>query len=201
MLMQVPQIPNFNQQPAQQPQNLYDFPDQSANKKKLFLMIGGVIALLIVIAMVFFSGGGVPGQIEMKNSLQATSDALGIIDEYSEDLQYAPTKNDVALTQILIRNNHQELNTKYNKLYKPKKRFSSSPKPDAKSKEILDEARRNNKLDTKIIEVLRPKITEAGVAMNAAKKIVVDKELSAQLGAAEKDMQAILDTLEKTNTL
>jgi hypothetical protein len=199
--MQVPQIPKLNQDPISQPQNLYDFPDEGANKKKLFLMIGGVILLVIILAAVLFSGGGVTGQVEMKNSLQATSDALGIIDEYSDDLKYAPTKNDVALTQILIRNNHQELNTKYNKLYKPKKRFNSSPKPDAKSKETLDEARRNNKLDTEIIEVLRPKITEAGVAMNAAKKVVTDKELSSKLAAAEKDMQAILEMLEKTNTL
>ncbi len=197
-------MPQFNQQPAQPTQpapSPYDFPEQGTGKKKLFLMFGGVIILLILLGSVLFSGGGVPGQVEMKNSLQATSDALGIIDEYSKDLAYAPTKNDVALTQILIRNNHQELNTRYNKLYKPKKRFNNNPKPDEKSQEVLDEARRNNTLDTEIIEVLGPKITEAGVALNAAKKVVVDKELVEILKLAEKDMQAILETLEKTNTL
>lgn len=200
MLMQ-PQAPQFTPPPPQQPVNPYDFPDESGNKKKLFFMIGGVILLIILLATVLFSGGGIPGQVEMKNSLQATSDALGIIDEYSKDLKYAQTKNDVALTQILIRNNHQELNTKYNKLYKPSKRFNNNPKPDEKSQATLDEARRNNTLDTEIIEVLAPKITEAGVALNAAKKVVVDKELAATLELAEKDMQAILETLEKTNTL
>lgn len=201
MLMQVPQIPQLGQQPQQAPQDLYQFEKPATSKKKMLLIAGGVVLLLIMIGSLLFSGGEKPGLTELKNVLQPTADTLGIIDEYEKDLQYAPTKNDIALTQILIRGNYQELNTRYSKFYKPKKRFSNSPKPDTTSQELLEEARRSNTLDTEIIEVIQPKITETQSALAKAKKVVLDKELLELIEVAEKDMQAIQNALDKTNTL
>lgn len=201
MLMQVPQIPQLGQQPQQAPQDLYQFEKPATSKKKILLIAGGVVLLLIMIGSLLFSGNEKPGQIEVKNVLQPTADALGIIDEYEKDLQYAPTKNDVALTQILIRGNYQEINTRYAKFYKPSKRFSTSPKPDTDSQEVLEDARKSNTLDTEIIEVIQPKITETQNALVKAKRVVLDKELLELLKTAEKDMQAIQEALDKTNTL
>jgi len=197
--MQVPQIPQLGQQQA--PQDLYQFEKPGTSKKKMLLIAGGVVLLLIMIGSLLFGGNEKPGQVEVKNVLQPTADALGIIDEYEKDLQYAPTKNDVALTQILIRGNYQEINTRYAKFYKPKKRFSTSPKPDTASQEVLEDARKSNTLDTEIIEVIQPKITETQNALVKAKRVVLDKELLELIKTAEKDMQAIQEALDKTNTL
>jgi len=199
MLMQVPQIPQLGQQQA--PQDLYQFEKPGTSKKKMLLIAGGVVLLLIMIGALLFGGNEKPGQVEVKNVLQPTADALGIIDEYEKDLQYAPTKNDVALTQILIRGNYQEINTRYAKFYKPSKRFSTSPKPDTDSQEVLEDARKSNTLDTEIIEVIQPKITETQNALVKARRVVLDKELLELLKTAEKDMQAIQEALDKTNTL
>ncbi|MDQ5913050.1 MAG: hypothetical protein QG659_472 [Patescibacteria group bacterium] len=199
MLMQVPQIPQLGQQQA--PQDLYQFEKPGTSKKKMLLIAGGVVLLLIMIGSLLFGGNEKPGQVEVKNVLQPTADALGIIDEYEKDLQYAPTKNDVALTQILIRGNYQEINTRYAKFYKPSKRFSTSPKPDTASQEVLEDARKSNTLDTEIIEVIQPKITETQNALVKAKRVVLDKELLELIKTAEKDMQAIQEALDKTNTL
>ncbi len=200
--MQAPQMPQFNQAPQQAPEDLYQFEKPPMSKKKMALIGGGALLLIIMIFSLIFSGGGEkPGYTEMKTAMQSTSDALGIIDEYEKDLNYAPSKNNVALTQILIRGNYQELNTRYTKLYKPKKRFSTNPKPDAKSQETLDAAVRNNTIDTEIIDALVDKVTKSGTYFNKAKKVVIDKELSEKLKTAEKDMSAILVSLDKSTSL
>jgi len=197
--MQVPQIPQLGQQQA--PQDLYQFEKPGTSKKKMLLIAGGVVLLLIMIGSLLFGGNEKPGQVEVKNVLQPTADALGIIDEYEKDLQYAPTKNDVALTQILIRGNYQEITPRYTKYYQPKKRFSTSHKPDTASQEVLEDARKSNTLDTEKIEVIQPKITETQNALVKAKRVVLDKELLELIKTAEKDMQAIQEALDKTNTL
>jgi len=183
MQPQMPQIPQLNHagQPAQ-PVNPYDFVDQGPNKKKMWLMIGGGILVIIMLILVLTSGGGTPG----------------IIDEYEDKLQFAPSKSTVALTQILIRGNYQELNTLYTKQYKPSKRFSAQPKPDKESQATLDEAVKNNSIDSEIIEILKPKIASIRKAIKSAKLTVQDKKTRDALITAEKDMQAITQALEES---
>ena len=200
MIMQ-PETSKFSLKPKNVLQDPYNLQKPGNNKMKVALVVGGIVLLLVLLALVAFSGGGVPGKVEMKNVLQPTSEALGIIEDYEKDLEYSPTINNVALAQILIRGNYQELNTQYNKLYKPSKRFSSNPKPDTRSQELLDESRRNNTLDTEINKVLIAKITKAENSLAKARKVVVNKKLNQQIVSAQKDMQAILEMLNKTNTL
>ena len=202
MLMQLLKVPQLSHAPQPTAESTYEFVKPPMSKKKLALIAGGILLLLIMLFALIFSGGGEkPGYTEMKTAMQSNADALGVIEEYEKNLNYAPSKNNVALTQILIRGNYQELNTRYTKLYKPKKRFNSNPKPDVKSQETLDAAVRNNTLDTEIIDVLRDKVTKSGTYFNKARKVVVDKELSENLKTAEKDMSAILVSLDKTTSL
>lgn len=199
MQPQMPQIPQLNQagQPAQ-PVNPYDFVDQGPNKKKMWLMIGGGILVIIMLILVLTSGGGTPGQLEMKAVVQPTADTLGIIDEYEDKLQFAPSKSTVALTQILIRGNYQELNTLYTKQYKPSKRFSAQPKPDKESQATLDEAVKNNSIDSEIIDILKPKVANIRKAIKSAKLTIQDKKTRDALITAEKDMQAVTQVLEES---
>ncbi len=170
--------------------------DPAAEKKKLYLIIGGVIALLLVLSFLIFGNKPTPGLAEMRGGLQATSDALGIVDEYQDKLSYAPTKNDIALTQTLLRGNFQNLNEIYN-TFKPKKRFTSNPKPDKKSTDRLDEAVRNNTIDNNIIEVLRPKITKAESELKKAKSNFTKKESSNKIQTAIDDLQSIQELLNR----
>jgi hypothetical protein len=190
------EIPKFGQPQNPDP---YQIPDNTnpGSKKALLLMAGGVLLLIIIIAWLFLGTGGKPGADDMKKTVQNTSEALGIIDEYESDLQYTPTKNDVALVQILLRGNYSNLNELYNKTYKPKKKFSNSPKPDKASQTKLDAAKRNNVLDTEIITVLKPKIEAARAAAKRSYPNFTKADALNDLKTAYNDYEAIEEILNR----
>ena len=187
-------MPQFGQQ---QNQNYYPSNPASGSKKKLYLIIAGVVVLVVALLLIFTSGGSKPGQETMRKSLQATSESLGIIDEYENQLTYAPTKNDVALVKILLRGNFQKLNELYNKTYKPKKKFSSNPKVDTKSKETLDRSERNNTLDSDILKALEPKIATAKKNLTASRSSFTKKDSVDKIKVSIEDMNSIQDILNK----
>lgn len=154
------ELPQFGQNQNQNSYN-YQVPNDPGVKKRLFLFGGGVLVVVIALILVLTSGGSKAGQETMQSSLQSTTEALGIIDEYESKLQHAAVKNDITLIQILIRGNFQKLNELYNTTYSPKQKFSSTPKIDDESKETLDRSARNNTLDSDIITELKPKIAKA----------------------------------------
>ena len=149
-------------------QDQYYYPEEGGDKKKMIIMFGGIIVVLLLGALLLFSGGDdQAGQLSMKQSLQSTNEALGIIDEYQSELTYSPTKNDVALIQIILRGNYLKLSDLYVEAYGTKKP-SSSFKPDEASVEELDRSVRNNTINTDIITILEPKITEAEKSLQQA---------------------------------
>ena len=191
--MQLPKLTGNNDQA----QYGYSLEDEQDSKKRMLLMIGGAILVIVLLVLVLLGGGSKPGKQNMHDSLKSTSQALGIIDEYETKLQSTPTKNDVALTQILLRGNYQKLNTLYIKTYKASKDLSNNPKADAASITALNRSERNNTLDTDIITVLQAKIQSAQsklVLVQPAFKNAVDKK-SIQDSIA--DMQSVEDALNR----
>lgn len=160
-------------------------------------MFGGAALLLIIVGWFLFASQPKPGAADMKIVVQNTSESLGIIDAYEDKLQYTPTKNDIALVQILLRGNYQNLNTLYNKTYKPNKKFSNSTKPDTKSKTTLDDAKRNNLLDSEIVTVLKPKIEAARAAARRSQSSFSKPDSINKLKTAQSDYQAIEDILNR----
>ena len=191
--MEMPQI-GQNQNEFQQYHQ--DTPNTDS-KKKLILIIGGVFVVIVILILTLTSGGSKGGQEDMRKSLQATSDALGIMDEYEAELSYAPTKNDIALSQIIIRGNFQKLNELYTKTYKAKKKFSASPKPDKASATTLDASKRNNTLDSDIIDVLKPKIALAQKELKITKSSFSKKDSVDKINVSIADLQSIQDLLNK----
>lgn len=187
-------MPQFGQPQNQQ---YYGGAADPASKKKLFMMIGGGVVLIIALILVFSSGGAKPGQETMRKSLQSTSEALGIIDEYENDLQYEPTKNDVALMQILLRGNFQKLNELYNKTYKPKKKFNSTPKIDTKSKTALDASERNNTIDSDLLKALEPKIASAKKNLSLTRSSFKKKDSVEKIKVSIEDLGSIQDILNR----
>ncbi len=188
------EMPQFGQeQPVQYNQNQ----SQPGSKKKMILVIAGVIVLMVALVMVLTSGGAPAGQVEMKQALQPAYDALGIIDGYEDKLTLAQTKNDVALSQILIRGNFQKLNEIYNTTYKPKKKFGTKPKPDTASAKILDAAERNNTLDSEIIDVLKPKIATAKKQLKLARSSVGKKSTLEKIDVSIEDLTSIEEILNR----
>jgi hypothetical protein len=193
-----PQQPNQQPVPAQPTPQFAPLQQdkQPPSRKMIFLMIGGGLLLLIMLLLVIFGGKSTPGQADMKKVMQNTSDSLGILDEYQDDISFSGTKNDMALVQILLRGNLQNLNDLYKKTYNAKKSFSSTPKPDAKSKETLDSAQRDNKLDTEIIVVLKPKIREARLNLTKIKGNFTKQSSLETIDKAQTDYKAIADILD-----
>lgn len=189
-------MPDFSKQRQLGSNDYFVQTDPAAEKKKFFIIAGGVVLLLIILSFFVFGNKPTPGLAELRSGLESTSDALGIVDQYEGDLNYAPTKNDVALTQTLLRGNFQNLNEVYNKL-KPKKRFSASPKADSKSAETLDEAVRNNTIDNEIIEVLKPKIASAESKLRQAKPNFTKKESTSAIQTAIDDLESIAELLNR----
>lgn len=168
-----------------------------SSKRKIFLIAGGIFLLLILLIVVLTSGGSKPGQETMQASLQSTSEALGIIDEYEDKLTYEPAKNDVALIQILLRGNFQKLNDLYTTTYKPKKKFSNSPKVDTKSKEALDRSDRNNTLDSDILVALKPKIATAKKNLTLSRSSFNKRDSVEKIQVSIEDMNSIEKILNR----
>lgn len=191
--MQMPQIGQTS------PQQYYsqNTPPAPVSKKRMVLIGLGIVVLLVLIFTVVFSGRSKPGQTEMKSAMQSTADALAITDEYSDDLQTASTKNDIALIQILVRGNFQKLNDLYNETYKPRKKFSISPKVDSDSAEILDRARRNNTLDSEIVDVLKQKVQTAQTKLTQARKSFKKTSSREIITVSISDFNSIEDILNK----
>lgn len=188
------ELPNLGQP---QNQNYYSTTVEPASRKKLILIVGGVLVLVIALILVLTSGGSKAGQETMRSSLQASSEALGIIDEYEDRLQYAPSKNDVALVQILLRGNFQKLNELYTTTYKPKNKISNSPKVDSESKETLDRSVRDNTLDSDILKALEPKIAEAKKSLTRTRPSFTKKDSVEKIETSIKDLESIEDILAR----
>ncbi len=181
----------------QQNTNPYVVPDPAGQKKKAFLVGGGIFVLLLLLALVVFSGKPKPGLTNMQTGMQNLSDAVGIMNTYQADVQDSSLKNDVALTGVLLQGNYQNMNSLYNTTYKLKKRYSSSPKPDKASQQTLDEALSNNQLDSSIITTLQPKVIKAENAFIKAKKSFTKKESLNHLNQTINDLQSIEDILNE----
>lgn len=193
MLMQLPNIG----QNKNQPQYYYQNVPPPASKKKVFLVGAGIVALLGLLLAVVLGGGSKAGEQDMQNALTSTSDAIGIISKYENDLRYAPTQNDVALTKILLRGNFQQLNELYNKTYKPRKKFSASPKADAGSATQLDRAKRSNTLDNEIIEALKTKVLAADKSLVSAKSAFKTGSSKTVVQDSITDLDSIEDLLAR----
>lgn len=193
MLMQ---IPRPLQQSTQNPY-VMQLEEPTGSKKKLFLLFGGVALLLLLLGLLLFGGKSKPGQPDMKVGLQNMSEALGAIDEYESDLQGSSAKNDIALIRILLRGNFQNVNDLYNKTYKPKKRFSNSPKPSKPTVSRLDNAVSNNAIDSEIFTELKPKINAAERAFSAAKISFKKQDSVAKINNTIADLKSIEDIINR----
>lgn len=186
--------------PTQLGQNEYyqgTSPVTHTSKIKFIALIGGAILLIVLVLILLLSGGSKAGQEDMQRSLQATYDSVGILDEYTDKLTLSDTRNDAALMQIILRGNFQKLNELYNKTYKPRKKFGSSPKPDTKSKETLDTAARNNTLDSEILKVLQPKITESHKYLKRSAPSFTKKDSKESIKKSLEDFESIDTILKK----
>jgi len=190
---QQPQQPAFGQPTAQNP---YQMPAQQQDKKKLLFMGGGALVVILLLILLLFSGGSIPGQENMRTVLQNSEDVVGILDEYQEDVQFSGTKNDLALARIIMRGSYQDLNELYKKAYKPKKNFSSSPKPDDNSKEQLDNAARDNQLDTEIVNILEEKILAARRALQNQEGNFSQASSKQTIKKAQEDLAAVAEILD-----
>jgi hypothetical protein len=186
------EMPQF----GQQNQNYnYQVPNDPGVKKKLILFGAGVTVLLVALVLVLTSGGSNAGQESMQKSLQSTSEALGIIDEYESKLTHSPTKNDVALVQILLRGNFEKINELYTTTYKPKKKISNSPKVDSDSKETLDRSLRNNTLDSDILTELEPKIIAARKQLTETRSSFKKRDSVEKIKVSIEDLSSIEEIL------
>jgi hypothetical protein len=194
-----PLPPQTNQQPPAfgypTAPNPYPMQNQPVNKKTIYLMLGGGLFVLILLLWLVFGGKSTPGQAEMKSVMQNTSDAVGVLDQYADETSFSGTKNDLALIRIILRGNYQNLNELYTKTYKPKKKFATVPRPDAKSKSTLDEAERDNQLDSRIIEVLKTKVAAAYNSLKLAEKNFNSKTSKQTLKSASDDLVSVSEIL------
>lgn len=189
------QLPSFGQN--QQQAQYYQMQQPDDSKKKMLLFGGGVVILLILLGLVLFGGGGKAGQADMQSALKSTSEALGIIDGYDQDLRDTPTKNDVALTQILLRGNFQKLNDLYKKTYSPKSGFTAAGKADKASIATLDRSDRNNTLDSDILKVLNAKVKAADAKLVAIKPNFTKPSSKQAINDSIADMNSIQEILTK----
>lgn len=191
------QMPNFGQNQNQN-QQYYQQPQAEADTKKKLLILGGVGAVIILLLLLIFGGSSKAGQQDLQSSIQATSESLAIIDTYQKQIQYTPTKNDLALTQILLRGNLQKLDALYIKTYKSKKNLSTIPKLDAQSKASLDQSARNNTLDSDIITVLKPKIDKAKAKLTLVKPSFGKQSSKQSIQTSIDDLTSIQDLMSRT---
>lgn len=179
-------------------QDQYYYPDEGGDKKKkIILIVGAVVVVLMLLLLLFGGGEDNAGQLSMKQSLETTGETISIIDKYQAELNYGPTKNSVAVIQIILRGNHQKLNDLYKTTYKKAKQLSDSQKIDEKSEEELDLAVKNNVVDTEIIKILEPKIKEAKKTLQQA-AIDFEKPSSVELiEVSISDFDIILEELAR----
>lgn len=175
----------------------YAIPAPGTDKKKLFLMFGGVLVLLLLLGFMLFGGGGNAGQAPLRTSIQSTSDAIGILDEYLDDIGSTGLKNDLSLALILLRGNQQSMNELYKETYPKAKSFSSSPKPDEASTNTLDQAERNNVLDSEIITVLKEKVATAQRSLIRAKAHFPGRQSRQTITGTQEDLVQVMDILDQ----
>ena len=138
-------------------QDEYYYPEEGDKKKKI-IMFGGIAVVVLLGSMLLFGGKkDTGGQLSMQKSLASTNEALGVIEDYQEKLNYAPTKNDIANIRLILTGNYQKLTILYEATYQGKKP-SANVKSDPDSIEKLDRSVRNNTVDNDIFTVLKPKI-------------------------------------------
>lgn len=186
--MQLPQIGQQNKDP-------YALPQESDSPRTKLLIFGGIAALLVLLGVVLFSGGNTAGKPELKASIDDMSQALAIIDEYEEDITYAPAQNDIGLSQVLLRGNVQRLSELYNKTYKPKKKLGSQAKLSAESQTTLDSAKRNNTLDSEIITELQQEVATARRSLIKAKASFNKQANRVTITTAQNDLQSVDELL------
>lgn len=176
--------------------NPYQMPQAPDNRKKLFMMAGGAVVIVLLLIWLVFGGKSTGGQTDMQSLMQNTSDAIGALDDYQSQLASSGTKNDMALSLIILRGSYQNLNELYTKTYKPKKKFSQSPQPDSTSKKALDEAARDNKLDSAIVELLKTKVNNAYQALQKTKPNFKKKSSVETLKNADTDLKSVYEILQ-----
>lgn len=177
-------------------QDEYYYPEEGDKKKKI-IMYGGIAAIVLLGMLLLFGGDkGAGGQLSLQQSLESTNEALGIIEDYQTKLNYAPTKNDVANIQLILRGNYQKLSGLYEETYDGKGP-SETPKADEESIEKLDRASRNNTIDTDIITVLKSKIE---ASQSLLEQTVVELETGPAVKVIKdsiKDYDSVLSVLER----
>lgn len=160
-------------------------------------MFGGLAIILIILGMLVFGGKSAGGELEMKAVIDETGESLGIISSYESKLDNLDSQNDIALVQIILRGNYQNLGDLYIETYKAKKSISSSPRADEDSLDILDAAVTNDTIDTEIFKVLSRKILSSNESLSQAKSNFSNPESLDTISTAQNDFESLTSLLNK----
>ena len=179
-------------------QDPYGYPDEEADKKKKIIIFGSIIVVVLLGMLLLFGGGGddQPGLANMKQSIDSTNGALGIIKTYKTELSNSGTVNDIALIEIILNGNFQKLNDFYKANYKAKS-ISPQEKPDEATQEILDRSVRNNTVDTDIIEPLKLQIADAEKSLKLAAQEFTVKANTDLVNKSIEDLNSVQGVLDK----
>lgn len=198
-----PQAPQNNYQNTEQSfgyptaENPYPMNQQQPkSKKKFFAMVGGGIFAAILLLWFIFGGKPAAGLEEMQDLMQNTADAVAVLDAYQDDVDSTNVTNNLALSKIILRGNYQQLNDLYKSTYNSKKTFSSAPKPDDDSAATLDDASRDNQLDSEIIDVLKQKVDAAYQDLQKVKPFFSKPSSVETLNTAETDLKSVYEILQ-----
>lgn len=179
-------------------QDPYGYPEEEGDKKKKIIIFGGIIVVVLLSMLLLFGGGGEeqPGLVNMKQSIESTNEALGIIKTYKTNLSESGTVNDIALIEIILNGNFQKLNNFYKENYKAKS-ISPQEKPDEATQEILDRSVRNNTVDTNIIEPLKLRVAEAEKSLKLATQEFTIKANADLINKSIEDLNSVQGVLDK----
>ena len=154
---------------------------------------------MVLLGMLLLFGGGgeeQPGLANMKQSIESTNEALGIIKTYKIELSNSGTVNDIALIEIILNGNFQRLNDFYKANYKAKP-ISPQEKPDEAIQEILDRSVRNNTVDTDIIDPLKSSIAQAEKSLKLATQEFTIKANADLINKSIEDLNSVQGVLDK----
>lgn len=181
-----------------QAENPYVIPEPGSDKKRTsLLMFGGLAIVLILLGILLFGGKKPGGQEQMLSAVNTTGEALGAINDYADELQTAPAQNDVALINIILTGNYQTLGDLYHDTYGKKQSFTKTSRAIAADKVALDEAVKNDTVDTELPDLLKIKVAKVQAALSAAKPNFTGNKSRTTLTTAQTDYSSIADILEK----
>lgn len=181
-----------------QADNPYMIPQPGSDKRRTtLLMFGGLAIVLVLLAMLLFGGKKPGGQTQMLTAVNTTGEALGAISDYSKDLKTAPAQNDVALINIILTGNYQTLGTLYHSTYGRKQSFTRSTKATVADQKVLEDAVKNDTVDTALPALLKTKVNKVQAALLAVKPSFTGPKSRATITTAQKDYASIANILEK----